>query len=114
MTRSVTLRPQLSEKTYALSELTNTYVFNVDKSSNKHDVARAIASQYGVSVRAVRLSTIPGKTKRSFRRGGRNVFKGRRSAVRKAYVTLANDDKLPIFSAIEEVGQPADTKKEKK
>jgi len=110
MTKMVALKPRVSEKTYALAEKDNTYVFEVTKEANKHDVARAIAAQYDVSVVGVRLFTIPGKGKRSFRRGGRSVFKGQRSDTRKAYVTLAADDKLPIFSAIEEASIPEEKK----
>jgi ribosomal protein L23 len=55
----------------------------------------------------VRIAGVPGKTKRSFRRGGRNVFKGSRSDIRKAYVTLKEGDKLPIFQAVEEANVPA-------
>jgi ribosomal protein L23 len=109
----IALKPRISEKTYALSELTNTYVFVVPQSANKHDVARSIAQQFEVEVVSVRLSSTPGKTKRAIRRGGRSVFKGSRSDVRKAYVTLAEKDKLPIFSAVEEGTKPEETKSKK-
>lgn len=108
----VAVKPKLSEKTYSLSETLNTYVFEVPKLANKHDISRAIMSQYEVSVVNVRIATIRGKVKKSYRRGGRNTYKGSRSDVRKAFVTLAEGDKLPIFSAIEEAGDP--TAKEKK
>jgi large subunit ribosomal protein L23 len=107
----IALKPKLSEKTFALSELTNTYTFEVPKSANKHDIAKAITGQYGVSVIGVRISSIPGKPKRSIRRGGRSVLKGNRNDIRKAYVTLAENDKLPIFAATDEGGSSAEEKK---
>lgn len=110
MNNPIAVKPKISEKTYALSELTNTYVFEVPKSSNKHTIAVSVAEQYGVSVVGVRIASIPGKVKRSTRKGGRKVVKGSRSDIRKAYVTLAEGDKLPIFSAIEETDAKAETK----
>jgi large subunit ribosomal protein L23 len=105
MTKDVVLRPRVSEKSYALNEAGNVYVFQVPASANKHSIANSIARQYEVKVLNVRLASLPGKPKRTFRRGGRNVFKGNRSDIRKAYVSLAEGDKLPIFSALEEADQ---------
>lgn len=110
MSNPVAVKPKISEKTYAMSELTNTYVFEVPKSANKHSIADAVTAQYSVSVIAVRIMNIPGKTKRSVRKGGRKVVKGNRSDIRKAYVTLAEGDKLPIFSAIEESSNSGEAK----
>jgi large subunit ribosomal protein L23 len=106
------LKPKASEKTYDLAENLNTYVFEIPAEANKHSVAKAIAEQYDVKVTKVRISSVPGKAVRSYRRQGRNVFRGKRSDIRKAYVTLAEGDKLPIFSAVEETNQ-TDTKDKK-
>lgn len=96
-----TLKPRASEKTYALSEQANTYVFEIDKDINKHSVARAVAEQFGVSVTGVRVASTPAKPKRSYRKRGKYI-KARTSAVRKAYVTLKEGDKLPLFSSVED------------
>ncbi|MDB5161327.1 MAG: ribosomal protein [Candidatus Saccharibacteria bacterium] len=106
MSKIVALKPRISEKSYALAEQLNTYVFEVPADVNKHDIASSVVSQYSVTVKAVRIAGLPGKTKRSFRRGGRNIFKGSRAGIRKAYVTLAEGDKLPVFQAVEEAGAP--------
>ena len=110
MSKIVALKPRVSEKTYAQAETSNTYVFDVPKAANKHDVARSVASQYEVTVTGVRLASVPGKPKRSIRRKGRNIFNTSRSDIRKAFVTLKEGDKLPIFSAIEESAGPEETK----
>lgn len=107
MNNLIALKPKVSEKTYALSELHNTYVFEVPKSANKHSIAISAAAQYNVTVTAVRIASIPGKAKRSVRKGGRSVVKGTRSDIRKAFVTLAEGDKLPIFAAVEEASDKA-------
>jgi ribosomal protein L23 len=111
MAKLVAVKPKISEKTYALAEQLNTYVFQVPATANKHDITRAITEQYKVEVLTVRVASIPGKTKRSIRRGGKNIYKGNRSDIRKAYVTLAEKDKLPIFSAVEQAGNPVQEKK---
>ena len=106
MAKLVAVKPRISEKTFALAEQHNTYVFEVPSDSNKHDIARAITEQYKVEVLTVRVASVPGKSKRSYRRGGKNIFTGNRSDIRKAFVTLAEKDKLPIFSAVESSGKP--------
>jgi|SRR5579862_5563692 len=101
MSKNIVLKPRVSEKGYAISALNNTYVFDIPTGVNKHSVANAVAAQYGVGVTNVRIANIPGKTKRTFR--GRGKFaQGQRSDVRKAYVTLKEGDKLPIFDAVEQ------------
>lgn len=101
MSKIVALKPRQSEKTYALSESANTYVFDVPRELNKLTIASAVAGQFGVKVTNVRIASVPGKVKRSYRKRGRNVST-QRNNIRKAYVTLAEGDKLPIFQAVEE------------
>lgn len=98
--KSIVLRPRLSEKTYALSQARNTYVFEVPANANKHEVKAAVAAQFAVSVTGVRLTNIAGKAKRAYRKRGRSIS-ATRSGVSKAYVTLAEGNTLPIF-AVEE------------
>lgn len=102
MNTPVVLKPRLTEKSYAVSQERNTYVFDVPTSANKHDVARAVASQYGVKVVGVRLANSAGKKVRSIRRGGRSIKRYERPGVRKAYVTLDSKDKLPLFAGTDE------------
>jgi large subunit ribosomal protein L23 len=114
MDKTTILKPRLSEKTYGLSETNNVYVFEVPANTNKHSVARAVSVQYAVTVLNVNITNVKGKAKRTVRKGGRPTM-GKRSDVKKAYVTLKEGDKLPIF-ATEEDEKKADkkAKKEKK
>jgi large subunit ribosomal protein L23 len=91
----------MSEKSYALSQQADVYVFKVPKSANKLMVAKAVADQFKVSVTAVNMTVIKGKAKRSPRKNGRPVL-GRASDLKKAYVSLKKGDKLPIFDSVEE------------
>ena len=100
MSLSTVLKPRVSEKAYGLSQVRNTYVFDVDRSANKHTVARAVEAQYGVKVTEVNIANAKGKTKRTVRKGGRPTM-GRTSDVKKAYVTLKAGDSMPIFAAVE-------------
>ena len=101
MDRTIVLKPRMSEKSYGLAQLRNTYVFDVSGEVNKHSVARAVAAQFGVEVAKVNIANIDGKSARVVSKGGRRVSKGHRSDVKKAYVTLVAGNKLPIFDAIE-------------
>lgn len=110
--KDIVITPRISEKAYGMSQAdTNkTYVFVVPVSANKHTVARAISAQYEVTVTDVRTVTLKGKTKQSYRKGGRPQT-GRRSDVKKAYVTLKAGDTLPLFveEAVEEAKQAEKT-----
>ncbi len=110
MTKHLALKPRISEKGYALSENGNTYIFDVPSDSNKFDISTAVAAQYEVSVTNVRVAGVPGKAVRTYRQRGRKFMAGQRSKIRKAYVTLAEGDKLPIFAAVEQSDAPKENK----
>ena len=108
--KQVDLKPRISEKAYAQSEATNVYIFDVPANANKFEVAKAVASQYEVGVVNVKIASVPGKTIRAYRQRGRRSINGKRSDIRKAYVTLKEGDKLPIFAAVENLEAPKETK----
>lgn len=96
---SIVLKPRMSEKSYAMSN-DRVYVFDIDKSVNKHEVAKVVAETYDVTVINVRTIIVKGKAKRLYR--NRRYETGRRADVKKAYVTLKEGDAIPIFAAVEE------------
>jgi large subunit ribosomal protein L23 len=103
MLKEITLKPRLTEKTYTLSE-SSVYVIDIDKNHNKDTVAKAVKAQFDVEVASVRIVNVKGKTKRTInltgKRSGNGV--GKRSDLKKAYITLKDKKKLPFFDAIEE------------
>jgi large subunit ribosomal protein L23 len=114
MDKTLFLKPRISEKTYGLSEVRNTYTFVVPGDANKHTVARAVAAQFNVTVLTVRIANQTGKPKRTVRKGARPTS-GNRADMKKAYVTLKAGDKLPIFATEEDDKKSAKAdKKEKK
>jgi ribosomal protein L23 len=96
MRELINLKPQISEKAYAQSKLTNTYVFMVPMTSNKHDIAIAVAAQYSVGVTKVNVLLTNNKDVKSMisKRISKN---GSRQILKKAYVTLKAGDSLPFF-----------------
>lgn len=108
----MTLRPRMSEKTYALSQSENTFVFGVPMTANKHEVAAAISAQFEVTVEDIRISLNKGKAKRSVRKGGKAVT-GRRIDTKKAYVRLKAGDHIPVFAAIEKAEEDEKKAEEK-
>lgn len=106
MSKTIVLKPRLNEKTYALSN-ERVYVFDVEKSVNKHNIARAVEAQFDVKVVSVNTTNQTGKAKRIISLDGKRMknAEGSRKDFKKAYVTLAEGNALPFFSAIEEADE---------
>lgn len=106
MSKNIVLEPRMNEKTYGLSNQ-GVYVFNIASDVNKHSVARAVEAQYEVAVASVNIANIKGKAKRTISITGKRMknAEGKRPDIKKAYVTLAEGQRLPIFAAIEEAEQ---------
>ena len=98
MSKNMTLKPRISEKAYGVSETLNTYVFQVPQDSNKLTIAKAVSDQFGVTVKSVNITNVKGKLKRTFRKGGKASI-GKRSDIKKAYVTLAEGDSIAVFAS---------------
>lgn len=111
-----TLKPRLSEKSFALSQSRNTYAIDVPAGINKYEIADAVAKQFDVVVTDVRIVNRKGKTKRVINTTGKRSSNrsGVQSDLRKAYVTLAADSHLPFFAAEEKEIADAAKEAEKK
>ncbi len=103
MSKTMILKPRLSEKSYAISEQ-RVYVFDVPLDTNKIEIARAVNAQFGVTVTNVKTLILKGKEARSIRIGARvrSNVSGKRKNVKKAYVTLKEGDNIPVFAALDE------------
>lgn len=114
MSKTIFLRPRLNEKTYTLSG-SRVFVFEIDKSVNKHSAAAAVESQFDVKVAQVNVANIPGKAKRIVSLTGKRAknSSGKRSNLKKAYVTLAEGHSLPFFDVVEEEEQKEQQLQEK-
>ena len=90
--RSVIIRPVVSEKSYALLDQ-GVYTFIVSPDANKVEIRHAVESIFGVNVVKVNTLNRPGKRKRN---RGKATF-GKRADTKRAVVTLAAGQSIPIF-----------------
>jgi large subunit ribosomal protein L23 len=89
----ILLSPHVSEKGSLLADEQNQHVFKVLSTATKTEVKEAVEGMFKVKVEKVRILNIKGKTKRF---GGRL---GKRSDLRKAYVTLMSDNDIDFAGA---------------
>jgi large subunit ribosomal protein L23 len=90
--RDVIIRPVVSEKSYALLDQ-GVYTFVVRPDANKTEIRYAVESIFGVNVVKVNTLNRPGKRKRNRRK---QTF-GKRPDTKRAIVTLASGQSIPIF-----------------
>lgn len=89
----VILAPVISEKSNRLAEKQQQMVFKVLPDATKVEIKAAIELLFDVKVASVTTTTTKGKVKRF----GRTL--GRRSDVKKAYVSLAEGQELNLEAA---------------
>ena len=93
----ISVTPRATEKAYAQSLSTNTYVFNVPLTANKQEIVAAVESQFEVKVTRIKTLVQSGKAIRFSR--GKNRYPGTttRKDSKKAYVTLAEGNSIQVF-----------------
>lgn len=96
--KDVLVKPVVTEKSTALQDNLQQYVFVVNKSANKIEIKDAIESMYGVTVESVNTSIIPSKQKMRFTKSG--LIVGRKKAYKKAFITLSDGDEIDIYANI--------------
>ena len=84
----VILAPVITEKSTGLKEAGRILCFRVARQANKIEIKNAVESLFKVKVSEVRTLNAHGKWKRMGR------YAGRRSDWKKAYVTLAEGQKM--------------------
>jgi large subunit ribosomal protein L23 len=84
----ILVSPHVSEKGSLLADEQNQHVFKVLSTATKAEVKEAVEGMFKVKVEKVRILNTKGKVKRF---GGRM---GKRSDMRKAYVTLMADNDI--------------------
>ena len=93
---SILIKPIITEKATADSELRNCYSFEVDRKANKLEIKQAVESAYGVSVEKVRTINVRPERKTRYTRSG--VQQGKTNAVKKAYVQLAEGEMIDLYA----------------
>jgi large subunit ribosomal protein L23 len=92
--RDVIIEPIVSEKSYQLVEQ-GVYTFKVHPSASKPEISDAIRDIFNVQVVKVNTLNRKGKRKRDRRTGNY----GTRPDTKRAIVTLAPGDSIPLFEA---------------
>ena len=94
----ILIKPIVTEKLTALGEKYNRYGFIVDRDANKLQIKAAVEQPYNVNVASVNTVNYHGKRKQRYSKSG--ILRGRMNHFKKAYVTLAGDEKIDFYSNI--------------
>ena len=82
----------------AQGEKLNRYGFIVDRKANKLQIKDAVEKLYNVSVASVNTANYHGKRKSRYTKSG--ILSGRANHYKKAYITLAGEDKIDFYANI--------------
>lgn len=93
---SVLIKPIITEKMTADSELYNRYGFIVNPKANKIQIKEAVEAAYGVTVEKVRTMNYGPSRKSRFTKTG--VQHGKTNAYKKAIVAVAEGDIIDYYS----------------
>lgn len=94
----ILIKPLVTEKMTIQGEKLNRYGFIVDRGANKIEIKAAVEQMYGVTVKSVNTVNYHGKKKSRFTKAG--LLSGRANHYKKAFVTLAGEDKIDFYSNI--------------
>lgn len=94
----ILIKPIVTEKLTALGEKLNRYGFIVERSANKIEIKAAVEQMYNVTVKEVNTVNYHGKKRHRYTKAG--MMSGRDNHFKKAYVTLAGEDKIDFYSNI--------------
>lgn len=91
-------RPLVTEKSSFQSSKLNQYVFEVHSKATKQQIKEAVEVLFDVNVTRVNVMTQPPKVSKSLRNRRRQI---RRSAYKKAIITLAPGDRIDVFEGVQ-------------
>ena len=93
---SILIKPVITEKATADSEMNNRFTFVVSNKANKIQIKDAIESAYGVSVTKVRTINVRPDRKTRYTKSG--MITGKTSAYKKAVVQVAEGETIDLYS----------------
>jgi len=93
---SILIKPIITEKATADSELNSRFAFVVNNKANKIEIKDAVESAYGVSVQKVRTMNVRPNRKTRFTKTG--MVTGKTSAFKKAIVQLAEGETIDLYA----------------
>ena len=92
------IKPLVTEKMTEITEAQNKYGFIVKPEANKLQIKEAVEKMFNVSVADVNTVNYHGKRKSRYSKSG--MLRGRMNHFKKAYVTLAGEDKIDFYANI--------------
>ena len=95
---NILLRPVITEKATADSELKNRFTFLVDTNANKVQIKNAVETTYGVSVDKVRTMRYGAERKTRYTKTG--LQKGKSATTKKAIVQVAEGDTIDFYNKL--------------
>ncbi len=93
---SILIKPVITEKATADSEMNNRFTFVVSNKANKIQIKDAIESAYGVSVTKVRTINVRPDRKTRYTKSG--MITGKTKAFKKAVVQVAEGETIDLYS----------------
>ena len=90
-------RPLITEKTNYLNSQLHQYVFEVASDATKGMVKDAVETIFDVKVMRVNVINMPAKHKKNLRS---RRMTNRRTSFKKAVITLAPGDTIPVFEGV--------------
>ena len=94
----IIIKPIVTEKMTVQGEKLNRYGLIVDRDANKLQIKAAVEQAYNVTVADVNTNNYHGKRKSRYTKAG--MLNGRTNHYKKAYVTLAGEDKIDFYANI--------------
>ena len=94
----IIIKPIVTEKMTVQGEKLNRYGFIVGRDANKLQIKAAVEQAYNVTVADVNTNNYHGKRKSRYTKAG--MLNGRTNHYKKAYVTLAGEDKIDFYANI--------------
>ncbi len=95
----IIVKPLVTEKMTKVSEkFESRYGFVVEKDASKDEIKKAVEELYDVTVVKINTLVAPAKRKSRYTKAG--VISGRVPSYKKAFVTLAEGEKIDFYSNI--------------
>ncbi|MBP7700644.1 50S ribosomal protein L23 [Candidatus Woesebacteria bacterium] len=94
----IVIKPVITEKSLRLANSENTYVFEVQMTSNKNQIKEAIEKLFAVSVEKIRTIV----NQKEIKRTGKKRVSVSTGKTKKALVTLKSGQSIDLFDTSEE------------
>ncbi|MDE7153422.1 MAG: 50S ribosomal protein L23 [Muribaculaceae bacterium] len=94
----IKIQPIVTEQATKLTEKLNRYTFRVSLDANKYQIKDLVEKLYGVKVVDVNTMIVRAKNKSRYTKSG--LLRGKKSAYKKAVVSVADGQTIDFYSNI--------------